>query len=122
MFRQLIFGRFLHDTHLGGNFDTSKRAVTCKVARLDIDGVHIVVLVVVLAEELCVSCLAASCGHVCHGRSVGGVAVVAGCREELGEDAANDWSQEREAGADDCDIALCCCPVGGSHVAVCFVC
>lgn len=117
-----MFSRLLHDTHLGSNLDTAKRALTCTVARFDIDGIHIVVLVLVLAEESRVASLAAGCGHVGAGRSVvGGVAVVAVCREELGEDAADNWSQDGEAGAHNCDVALCCGPVGGSDVAVCFV-
>jgi hypothetical protein len=67
--------------------------VTCAVARFDINGVHIIVLVAVLAEKLRVAFLAAGCGHVGDGGSVvGGIAVVAVCREELGEDAADDRS------------------------------
>jgi hypothetical protein len=88
-----MLSRVLHDTHLGSNLDTAKRAVTCTVARFDIYGVHIIFLVVVLAEKLRAASLATGCGHVGDGGSVvGGVAVVAVCREELGEDAADNWS------------------------------
>jgi len=92
--------------------------MTRPVTRLDIDRIHIKVLILILAEQLGMTRLSASPSNTRH-RGLAGIAVVAVCREELGEDAADDWAQERQTGADDCYVALCSGPVGCTNVAVC---
>jgi len=62
---------------------------------LDVDRVHVKVLVLVLAEELSLT-LCASAGEVVGcGSRVGCVAVIAIGREHVGEDAADEGSEER---------------------------
>jgi hypothetical protein len=48
----LINLALLHDAHLSGNLDTTKRAMTRVITRLDINRIHIEILVCILAEEL----------------------------------------------------------------------
>ena len=89
---------------------------------LDIDGVHIIVLVEILAEELALLDLLdlRAMGSEAFGDSlsVDCVALVAVRGENLGEEAADDGAEEGETGADDGDVAFCCCPVGCADIAV----
>lgn len=87
---------------------------------LDVNRVHVIVLVHILAEQL--NPRGTTGSHVFRSgmcsSSVGGVTVMAVGREQLGEDAANDGPEEGKTGADDGNVAFCSCPVGGSNVAV----
>jgi hypothetical protein len=63
--------------------------MTRAVTRLDIDRIHVKVLILIQAEELGMTCLCTSPGSIRH-CGLASVAVVAVRREELGEDAADD--------------------------------
>lgn len=117
----LLRSCLLHNTHLGGNLDTAKRTVAGVITRLDIDRIHVIVLILVLAIQLSMACQIASSGEVRDCGFVGSVAIRASCGEKPGEDAADNWSQEWETGAHDGDVAFCGCPVGGSDIAIYLV-
>lgn len=117
----LLRSFLLHNAHLGGNLDTTERTVIGVVTRLNIDRIHIKVLIVVLAKQLSMTCYSASSGEVCHSGFVGSISIGATCRQKPGEDAADYGSQKWETGAHDGDVAFCGGPVGGCDVAVCIM-
>lgn len=117
----LLRGFLLHNAHLGGNLDTTERTVTGVVTRLNIDRIHIKVLIVVLAKQLSMTCYGPRSREVCRSGFVRSRSIGATCRQKPGEDAADYGSQEWEAGAHDGDVAFCGGPVGGCDVAVCIV-
>jgi hypothetical protein len=92
--------------------------MTRAVSRLDIDRVHVIVFVHVLTENFGLTLRASTGEVVCGSSRVGCVGLVAVCREQFGEDAADDGSEEGETGAYNGDVAFCGGPIGGSNVAV----
>lgn len=92
--------------------------MTRPIPRLDIDRIHIKVLILVLAEQLRMTGLRAGGCQIRHRGLVTRVAVVAVRGQELGEDAADDRAQEGQARTYDGYVAFCGSPVGGTDVAV----
>jgi hypothetical protein len=121
MLTALLRSRLLHNTHLGGNLDTAERTVAGTVTRLDIDRIHIIVLILVLAIQLGMTCPVASSGEVRECGFVGSITIRAACGEKPWENAADNWPQEWETGAHDGDVAFCGGPVGGSYITICSV-
>lgn len=112
----------LHNTHahLGGNLNTAERNVTGVVTKLNIDRIHLIVLIVVISKHLSMVCQSASSREVCPCGFIG-IGIRATSGKQFREDAADDRSQERETGAHDSDVAFCGGPIGGCDVAVCSV-
>ena len=113
-----IFGALLYNSHLSGNFNTSKGALARPVTLLDVDRIHIKVLIVIMAEQLGMACLSASCRDVGTRGLRASISVVASCRKEMGENAANDWAQEWQTRAHNGHIAFCSGPISSADVAV----
>lgn len=92
MLTALLRGRLLHNTHLGGNLDTPRQTGAGVVTGLNIDRIHIIVLILVLAIQLSMTCQIAGCGEVCHCGFVGSIAIRATRGEKHREDATDYWS------------------------------
>lgn len=100
--------------HFRCDFDTRYTVRARWHVRLDIDRVHIVIIM-----RRHVACVEKTLGPVCGCLRPGNTSPpVAVGWHELGEDQGDDGSEEWERGANNRDVAFCCCPIGCTDVTV----